>query len=184
MRVVEALGIAALILFSALILIYARREVISRRGGTIEMYMRLSTYVPGRGWAPGVGLFTPDQLRWFRVFSLGLRPRRVLLRHGLMIEERRQPEGAEKLAMPEGWVILRCRPVTGAGARGAGSRDAGWPRAGSRGAGSPGSGSSEVVLPRTGTSGGPAVELALAENALSGFLSWLESAPPRTLRMR
>jgi len=159
MRVVEALCIAALILLGGLIAIYARREIISRHGGTIEMYMRLSTYVPGRGWAPGVGRFTPDELRWFRVFSLGLRPRRVLLRHGLLVEQRRRPEGPERLAMPEGWVIIRCRSVPGAGSSGVGRR--------------------------TGIGGaGPAVELALAETALTGFLSWLESAPPRAFRLR
>jgi Protein of unknown function (DUF2550) len=155
MRVVEALGIAALLVLCGLILIYARREIISRRGGTIEMYMRLSTYMAGRGWAPGVGRFTPDQLRWYRVFSFGLRPRRVLTRHGLVVEDRRRPEGAERQAMPEGWVIVRCRPVADTGSTGAGTGAA-----------------------------GPAIELAVAETALSGFLSWLESAPPRALRLR
>ncbi len=149
MRVVEAFVIAAFILLCGLILIYVRREIISRRGGTIEMNMRLSTYVSGRGWAPGVGRFSPEELRWYRLFSLGLRPKRVLLRHELLVEERRRPAGAERLAMPEGWVIVRCRSVAGTGL--------------------------------TGT--GPAVELALAETALSGLLSWLESAPPRAFRL-
>ena len=166
MRVVELLGIAALAVLGGLILIYARREIISRRGGTIEMYMRLSTYLPGRGWAPGVGRFTPDQLRWYRVFSFGLRPRRVLTRHGLTVEERRRPEGAERLAMPEGWVIVRCRSEAGTSLSGVGLAGTG-------------------TTAGMGTAGaGPAVELALAETALSGFLSWLESAPPRALRLR
>jgi hypothetical protein len=158
MGVVEALGIAVLILLSGLILIYARRQIISRRGGTIDMNMRLSTYVPRRGWAPGVGRFTPDELRWYRVFSFGLRPRRVLLRHGLVVEERRRPEGAERLAMPEGWVIVRCRSVATASSYRAGM----------------------AVRDTAGTD----VEVALAEAALTGFLSWLESAPPRALRPR
>jgi Protein of unknown function (DUF2550) len=155
MGVVEALVIAVLILLGGLILIYARREIISRGGGTIEMNMRLSTYVSGRGWAPGVGRFTPEELRWYRMFSFGLRPRRVLLRHGLVVEDRRRPEGAERLAMPEGWVIVRCRSVPSARSFGAGT-----------------------------TGDRPAVELALAETALTGFMSWVESAPPRALRLR
>ena len=146
MRVFEVIGIGVLILLVGLLAIYARRELISRAGGTIHMNLRLTTLVAGRGWAPGVGRFIGDELRWYRMFSLGLRPRRVLVRNGLVVEGRRKPEGAEKLAMPEGWVVVRCRGKASAG-------------------GSP-------------------VELALAESALTGFLSWLESAPPGALRHR
>src|SRR5690242_3953956 len=107
MRYVEAVGIAFLIVPLGLVLVFARRELIARRGGTIGMSMRLSTYVPGRGWAAGLGRFTGDQLRWYRLFSLGLRPRRVLFRHDLTVEDRRSPEGPERLAVPDGWVVLR-----------------------------------------------------------------------------
>ena len=89
MRYIEAVGIVILILLGALVLVFARREIIARRGGTIGMSMRLSTYVPGRGWAPGLGRFTGDELRWYRLFSLSLRPRRVLVRYDLRVEERR-----------------------------------------------------------------------------------------------
>jgi hypothetical protein len=143
-RIFEGIGIGVLIVLAGLGLIFFRREVISRSGGTIDMNMRLSTFVAGRGWAPGVGRFAGDELRWYRVFSLGLRPRRVLSRDQLVVKERRPPEGAERLAMPTGWVVVRCIG-----------------RAGSA---------------RTD------VELALAESALTGFLSWLESAPPGALR--
>ena len=71
----------------------------------------------------------------------------MLVRHGLVVEGRRPPEGAERLAMPEGWVVVRCR----------------------------GNGRRRSACP---------VELALAESALTGFLSWLESAPPGALRHR
>ena len=144
MRIFEVIGIGVLILLAILLLIYARRWLISRSGGTIHMNLRLSTFVPGRGWAPGVGRFIGDELRWYRVFSLGLRPRRVLSRHTLVVEERRKPDGAEKLAMPDGWVVVRVGGKAGS-----------------------------AVTP---------VELALAESALTGFLSWLESAPPGALR--
>lgn len=115
MGIVGATGLAVLILLFGLIVMYARRQIISRHGGTINMNMRLSTYVPHRGWAPGVCRFTNDELRWYRVFSFGVRPRRVLSRDGLVVEERRRPEGAERLAMPEGWVVIRCRPKGGTG---------------------------------------------------------------------
>jgi hypothetical protein len=109
MRFFEGVGVGVLIVLCGLLVIFVRREWISRSGGTIDMNMRLSTFVPGRGWAPGLGRFSGDELRWYRVFSFGLRPRRVLVRHGLVVEDRRAPEGPERLAMPEGWVVIRCR---------------------------------------------------------------------------
>jgi Protein of unknown function (DUF2550) len=109
MRFFEVVGVGVLLVLCGLLLIFVRREWISRAGGTIDMNMRLSTFVPGRGWAPGLGRFSGDELRWYRVFSFGLRPRRVLERHGLVVEVRRPPEGAERMAMPAGWVVVRCR---------------------------------------------------------------------------
>jgi hypothetical protein len=145
LRGFEVVGIGVLAVLCGLLVIFVRLEAISRRGGTIEMNLRLSTFVPERGWAPGLGRFEGDQLRWYRLFSFGLRPRRVLSRNALVVAGRRTPEGAERLAMPEGWIVLRCRGAS-----------------------------------RTGVNG--EVELALAESAVTGFLSWLESAPPGALR--
>jgi Protein of unknown function (DUF2550) len=108
MRFFEVVGVGVLVVLLGLAGMFFRREMISRAGGTIDMNMRLSTFAPGRGWAPGLGRFSGDELRWYRVFSFGLRPRRVLARHGLVVEERRPPEGAERLAMPAGWIVVRC----------------------------------------------------------------------------
>jgi hypothetical protein len=148
MRIFEVVGLGILIalfaLGATLGLVFLRREVISRGGGTIDMNLRLSTFVSGRGWSSGLGRFAGEQLRWYRMFSFGFRPRRVLTRHELVVEDRRIPEGPERLSMPDGWIIVRCIGRAGA---------------------------SSVE-----------VELAMAESALTGFLSWLESAPPGALR--
>jgi hypothetical protein len=138
MVVVEVIVAVVVSLLVGLAAIFLRRELISRAGGTIDMNMRLSTFLPERGWAPGLGRFVGDDLRWYRMFSLDPRPRRVLRRTGLVVEARRAPGGVEQLSMPPGWVVVRCRQ--------------------------PG--------------GGEAVDLALAEGALTGFLSWVEAAPP------
>src|SRR5262245_8721941 len=154
MRFFEGVGVGVLIVVCGLLLIFVRRELISRAGGTIDMNMRLSTFVPGRGWAPGLGRFAGDELRWYRVFSFGLRPRRILVRHDLVVVDRRAPEGQERMAMPAGWVVVRCRGrAGGAGSAGRSSRDPG------------------------------PVEIALAESAYHGFQSWRESAPPGALRL-
>jgi hypothetical protein len=144
MRIFEVVGLGIFVALLCLTGIFLRREVISRAGGTIDMNLRLSTFVPGRGWSPGLGRFVGEQLRWYRMFSFGLRPRRVLTRHALVVEDRRTPEGPECLSMPDGWIIVRC-------------------------------------VGRVGTSS-VEVELAMDSSALTGFLSWLESAPPGALR--
>ena len=137
MVVVEVIVAAVLGLVACLAAIFLRRELISR-ARTIDMNMRLSTFLPERGWAPGLGRFVGDDLRWYRMFSLDPRPRRVLRRTDLVVLARRAPEGAERLAMPPGWVVVRVR---------------------------------EDIA-------GEPVDLALAAAALTGFLSWVEAAPP------
>jgi hypothetical protein len=141
MGIVGSIVVALLALLAGLAAIFVRREVISRAGGTIDMNLRLSTFVPERGWAPGLGRFVGNELRWYRMFSLDPRPRRVLSRGDLVVIDRRPPEGAERVGMPPRWVVVQCK----------------------------------------GDSGGP-IELALAESALNGFLSWLEAAPPGARR--
>jgi hypothetical protein len=108
MQIIEWIAIGVLIVFCLLGLLFLRREIIARGRGTIELSFRLTTIAPGRGWSPGVARFAGDELRWYRVFSFAFRPRRVLVRHGLAVQSRRTPEAAERLALPEDWVILLC----------------------------------------------------------------------------
>ncbi|HLL67247.1 MAG TPA: DUF2550 domain-containing protein [Micromonosporaceae bacterium] len=136
MLVLEGLGLALLALLLFLVVLFLRRAAIARSGGTVELGLRLSTRIPGRGWAAGLGRFAGDELRWYRMFSLSIRPRRVLSRRTLAVEDRRAPGGAERIVLPKHWVIVRCV-------------------------------SSEAE-----------VEIAMAEPTLTGFLSWVEAAPP------
>jgi Protein of unknown function (DUF2550) len=108
MRVLEGIGIGVAIVLATLAVLFLRRGLLVRAGGTIRMTVRLTTLVVGRGWSPGFARFVGDELRWYRMFSIAIRPRRVLSRRGLVVESRRVPEGAERLALPSGWVILRC----------------------------------------------------------------------------
>lgn len=142
MEILEGFGIGVVLLVLILGVLFARREIIGHGGGTIELSLRLTSVVSGRGWSPGVARFVDDELRWYRVFSFSPRPRRVLSRRGLAITERRAPQGPEQLILPPDWVVLRC------------------------------------VRTSTGTNGRVPVEIAMAETALTGFLSWIEAAPP------
>src|SRR5262245_52661528 len=141
MRAFEAVGVVLLGLLLILLGVFVRREIIVR-GGTIDMSIRVNTLLPQRGWAPGLGRFVGDELRWYRVFSFSVRPKHVLTRNGLTVSGRRAPAGEERMALAEDWVIVHCK------------------------------GKAESV------------DIALAESTLTGFLSWLEAAPPGALHQR
>lgn len=142
MEIVEGIGIGAAVILVALLVLFVRRAVVTRTGGIIRLSVRVTTVLDGRGWSPGFGRFAGDELRWYRMFSFALRPKRVLSRKGLAVERRRLPEGQERLSMPADWVILRC------------------------------------------TSHHAPVEIAMARSTVTGFLSWLEAAPPGAVSPR
>ncbi|GLW29854.1 DUF2550 domain-containing protein [Actinoplanes regularis] len=108
MRVLEVLGICFVTLLALMFAIFFRRRLLRLGGGTIRLQVRTSTMVPGRGWSPGLGQFVGDELRFHKMFSLAIRPKRVLDRRVLTITERRLPAGPERLTMPVHWVVLRC----------------------------------------------------------------------------
>ncbi|MEW1587292.1 DUF2550 domain-containing protein [Micromonospora vinacea] len=142
MEIVEGVGIGVVVILGALLILFGRRALVTRSGGIIRLSVRVSTMLDGRGWSPGFGRFAGDELRWYRMFSFAIRPKRVLSRKGLAVERRRLPEGQERFSMPADWVILRC------------------------------------------TSHHAPVEIAMARSTVTGFLSWLEAAPPGAVSPR
>ena len=142
MLVLEGIGIGAFVALAAVAVLFVRRALVVRAGGTIKLTVRLSTMMDGRGWSPGFGRFAGDELRWYRMFSFALRPRRVLTRHALVVQGRRLPAGPERLALPADWVILSCLCDQAP------------------------------------------VEIAMASSTVTGFLSWLEAAPPGAVSSR
>jgi len=113
MRILEILGICFAAFVVLLFVVFFRRRLLMVGGGTIRLQVRLTTMVPGRGWATGVGQFVDDELRFHRMFSLAFRPKRVFDRASLVIAEQRRPEGPELLTVPAQWVILRCATAEG-----------------------------------------------------------------------
>ncbi|WP_117209406.1 DUF2550 domain-containing protein [Allorhizocola rhizosphaerae] len=109
MRLLEVVAIGLVVLLALMAGVFSRRELFARTKGTVEFYVRLYQRPDGRGWAPGFGQFRGDELRWFRLFSLALRPRRRLSRRGLIVESRRAPTEQEAPLIPAEWVILRCQ---------------------------------------------------------------------------
>lgn len=136
MEIVEGIGIGLAVVITAVLVLFLRRALVTRTGGTIHLHVRVSTLLDGRGWSPGFGRFVGDELRWYRMFSFALRPKRVLSRQTLVIRRRRLPEGQERLSLPTDWVILNC------------------------------------------TTQDTPIEIAMERSTVTGFLSWLEAAPP------
>jgi hypothetical protein len=108
MRILGIIGICIVALLAVLALVFVRRRILRSGGGSIKLQVRVSTMVPGRGWSPGIGQFVGDELRFHRMFSFGVRPKRVLNRRTLLVGNRRLPAGPERLTMPGHWVILLC----------------------------------------------------------------------------
>jgi hypothetical protein len=109
MRILEITGVCVVALLALLFAIFFRRRLLMTGGGTIRLQVHINTIVPGRGWSPGLGQFVGDELRFHRMFSLAIRPKRILDRRALTVEERRLPAGPERLTMPGHWIVLRCR---------------------------------------------------------------------------
>lgn len=141
MQIVEGIGIGIAVILVGVLILFVRRALVTRSGGIIRLSVRVTTVLDGRGWSPGFARFVGDQLRWYRMFSFALRPKRVLSRKELVVERRRLPEGQERLSMPSDWVILRCTsqhaPVEIAMARSTVTGFSSWLEAAPPGAASP-----------------------------------------------
>jgi len=107
MGILKAIAVGLIVVFILLAVLFLRREWFARRGGTVEIYMRLGMMVEGRGWAPGFARFAGDELRWYRMFSFSPRPRRILRRRDLSLAGRRPPSSAEQVLVPAEWVVVR-----------------------------------------------------------------------------
>jgi hypothetical protein len=99
-------------------------------------------------WRLGLAAYQRDELRWFSAFGVRLRPAVVFARSTLSVISRRPATIAEEASLGTGVVVLEC--LVGGESAGKGQ-------------------------PRGGAC---SVELAMSEAALTGFLAWLEAAPP------
>ena len=103
---VEGLVAVLLLALAGFAGLVARRRLLQRGGGTVDLSLRLKPEAVGRGWVLGVGRFVEDELQWYRVFSLSPRPRRTFSRGDLQVERRRPPEGPEVRALHRDAVVL------------------------------------------------------------------------------
>lgn len=139
--------------FLALIVLAAavlaiRRYLLERGGGTIECGLRRPA---GRGsWRLGVVSYQRDELYWYDALGVLLRPEHVFQRRMLTVLSRRQASPSEASVLgPEHIVVEICTAPSADYRPGAREETA-----------------------------DDHVEMAMTEQALTGFLAWLEASPP------
>ncbi|MBV9208867.1 MAG: DUF2550 family protein [Actinobacteria bacterium] len=107
------LALDAAWLFAALLIVLilaaggiaARRFLLERGGGTVECGLR-----KGNGsWRLGVASYQREELCWFGVFGLWLRPDEVFPRRDLTVISRRPPTQAELATLGPGMIVVECR---------------------------------------------------------------------------
>jgi hypothetical protein len=101
-----------IVLVLAAIGIAARRYLLERGGGTVECGLRQ----PGGSWRLGVASYQREELCWFGVFGVSMRPEEVFPRRDLLVVSRRMPTEAEESVLGPGMVVVECsfgedRPV-------------------------------------------------------------------------
>ena len=87
------IGVLFVVLVVVLLLV-ARQLLVSRSRGAFECTVRRRGLVGGSTWQHGLMRFGTDRLRWFRAFSLRLRPE-VVLRRSEIREVTRQRLAAQ-----------------------------------------------------------------------------------------
>jgi hypothetical protein len=128
----------------------SRRILLGRTGGTVECGLRASE---AAAWRLGLAAYQRDELYWFSAFGVRLRPNEVFARNSLSILGRRPAAQTEAVSIGAGTVVVECRSGCDGDRRAAGG----------------------VIAPGTAAR---TVELAMSEEALTGFLAWLEAGPP------
>ncbi|MPZ62252.1 MAG: DUF2550 family protein [Propionibacteriales bacterium] len=105
----DILGLFAFALVAVAAWLVIRRRWVGRHGGTFDLCVRVRPRRAGRGWVLGMGRYHEDDLEWFRIFSLSMRPKRVFHRPSFEVVDRRGPEGREVFALYDDAIVVDCR---------------------------------------------------------------------------
>ena len=153
--------------------IAARRFLLERGGGTVECGLRRQN----GSWRLGVARYRGEELRWYGIFGLSVRPDEIFPRRDLAVVSRRPPTEAEAASLGPGMIVVECRLGEDT-ASGPGADSGPEASSDSRAASADGSGTASAAGPGAASREAVTVELALGEAALTGLLSWLEASPP------
>lgn len=90
-----AILVIAIVLLTPVVWLFTRRRCLAARSRVFDCALRGADAVPGSGWMLGVARYAGDQLQWYKVFSLSLRPWLVIDRSRSQPEATRRPDGYE-----------------------------------------------------------------------------------------
>lgn len=91
-----------------------RRHRISSAFGSFDLALNGSDEPGPRGWTLGIARYTEDELQWFAIFGISLRPRYRFRRGDIDVLGRaRSPEVREVSALHAGNVIIACQTHVG-----------------------------------------------------------------------
>jgi hypothetical protein len=142
-------GFLALAVLAAVVLA-TRRFLLERGGGTVECGLRRPA---GRGsWRLGVAAYQGDELRWYGALGVLLRPEQVFYRRSLTVLSRRPSQPSEATVFGTEHIVVELCTQSAAD----------YPD----------------LADSQAESADDHVELAMTEEALTGFLAWLEASPP------
>ncbi|MDO5534025.1 MAG: DUF2550 domain-containing protein [Propionibacteriaceae bacterium] len=96
-----AVGLLVVCALAPVVGLIIRRRWLSGRGRVFACSLR----VPPGGWVLGLARFRDEDLEWYRVFSLSLRPKHVFHRNGTQVVRVRQPDAAEASELYDGHVV-------------------------------------------------------------------------------
>lgn len=113
MWLVDSLAIVVLLGILLIGAVIFRRRWISRQGVSFELSINHGEEHSAKGWMLGVAVYGDDAIDWYRTFSFSPRPRHRFVRGGVIIEGRRDPEGAESYALHDGHLIVTSQKADG-----------------------------------------------------------------------
>ncbi len=96
-----AVGLLVLVALIPVFWLFIRRRWLAGRGRVFECSLKR----PGAGWTLGVARFRDEDLEWYRVFALSLRPRITFHRHETRVVRVRPPEAGEASELYDGHVV-------------------------------------------------------------------------------
>jgi Protein of unknown function (DUF2550) len=142
-------AVALVLLVLAAMALAFRRYLLERSGGTVECALRQPA--GAGGWRLGVLAYQHDSLRWYGALGVLLRPEYIFHRRALSVVARRPADSAEAVVLGAERVVVEVSVKPPA---------------------------DHSTGLRPATLAGEHVELAMTDQALTGFLAWLEAAPP------
>lgn len=110
---VDSLAIVVLLGVLFICGLILRRRWIARKGVSFELSINHDVEHSAAGWMLGVAVYGDTEIEWFRTFSFSPRPRHRFERGTVVIDGRREPEGAESYALHDGHVIVATRHADG-----------------------------------------------------------------------